>query len=495
MVHALKSSTPPERLPAFISGRRVPNSAADVFFNINPADGTLVSHIEVADRQMVDAAVEAARIAAKGPWRGFSIEKRADILRRIAAGIQARFDEFLAAEIADTGKPVSLASHLDIPRGAANFAAFADVLRQATECFTTATPEGGQALNYAIRVPVGVIAVVCPWNLPLLLMTWKVAPALACGNCVVVKPSEETPSTALLLGEVMRDAGVPDGVYNVVNGFGPNSTGEYLTSHPGVDAITFTGETKTGEAIMRAASTGVRPVSFELGGKNPGVIFADCDIDAALDTTARAIFANCGQVCLQTERLYVERPIFDRFVAGLRMKAQALRCGDPWDERTTLGPLISQTHRQKVLDFFETARSEGAQITTGGGIPEMGPGLARGFWIQPTLWTGLPETSRVVTDEIFGPCAHLCPFDDEDEAVALANASEYGLAAMLWTSDLSRAHRVSAQLESGICWVNSWFLRDLRTPFGGSKRSGIGREGGVHSLEFYSELRNVCIRI
>jgi aminomuconate-semialdehyde/2-hydroxymuconate-6-semialdehyde dehydrogenase len=489
------ADAPPSRRPAFIDGAYVAAPSAPVFDNINPADGSLISQIEAADRDLVDRAVQAARKASRGAWRGLSADKRAEVMRRIAAGIEARFDEFLAAEMRDTGKPIALASHLDIPRGAANFRAFADVMLHASESFTMTTPDGGQAINYAIRAPLGVIAVVCPWNLPLLLMTWKVAPALACGNTVIVKPSEETPSTALLLGEVMRDAGVPDGVYNVVNGFGADAAGEFLTSHPDVDGVTFTGETGTGEAIMRAAARGVRPVSFELGGKNAGLIFADCDIEAAIETTARAVFANAGQVCLQTERLYVQRPIFDQFVAGLKARAEALKPGDPWAKSTTLGPLISQEHRRKVLSYYEAARRDGAEVITGGGIPDVGEPLAGGSWIQPTLWTGLGDTASVVTEEIFGPCAHIRPFDDEEEAVTLANDSPFGLASMTWTRDVSRAHRVAGQLEAGTNWVNAWFLRDLRAPFGGTKRSGIGREGGVHSLEFYTELRNVCIKL
>ncbi|MBI3707872.1 MAG: 2-hydroxymuconic semialdehyde dehydrogenase, partial [Proteobacteria bacterium] len=358
-----------------------------------------------------------------------------------------------------------------------------------------ATPDGAGALNYAIRVPRGVIAVICPWNLPLLLMTWKVAPALACGNTVVVKPSEETPTTATMLAEVMNEAGVPSGVYNVVHGFGPNSAGEFLTRHPGVDGITFTGETRTGTAIMKAAAEGVRPVSFELGGKNASVVFADCDFDAAIEGTMRAVFANCGQVCLGTERVYVERPIFDRFVSTLKQKAEGLVRGDPFDKKTSMGPLISQEHRAKVAGYYKRAGEEGASVITGGGVPRMNAPYDRGSWIEPTIWTGLPETSPVLREEIFGPCCHVRPFDAEDEAVALANDSPYGLATAIWTQNLSRAHRVAARIEVGICWVNSWFLRDLRTPFGGAKQSGIGREGGAHSLEFYTELRNVCIKL
>uniref|UniRef100_UPI0037DA429C aldehyde dehydrogenase family protein n=3 Tax=Comamonadaceae TaxID=80864 RepID=UPI0037DA429C len=334
-----------------------------------------------------------------------------------------------------------------------------------------------------------------PWNLPLLLMTWKVGPALACGNTVVVKPSEETPATATLLGEVMNAVGIPPGVYNVVHGFGPDSAGEFLTRHPGVNGITFTGETRTGEAIMAAAAKGVRPVSFELGGKNAGIVFADADFDKAVAGITRSAFENCGQVCLGTERVYVQRPIFDRFVAALKAKAEALKPGPSEEPGVGLGPLISREHQRKVLSYYEKAVQEGATVVTGGGVPAMKGALAEGNWVQPTIWTGLPETAAVIREEIFGPCCHIAPFDTEEEAIALANATDYGLATTVWTENLGRAHRVAKRVEVGICWVNSWFLRDLRTAFGGAKASGIGREGGVHSLEFYTELRNVCIKL
>ena len=356
------------------------------------------------------------------------------------------------------------------------------------------TPDGAGALNYGVRVPKGVIAVICPWNLPLLLMTWKVGPALACGNTVVVKPSEETPATATLLGEVMNEVGMPPGVYNVVNGFGGDSTGEFLTRHPQVDAITFTGETITGTAIMKNAAVGIRDVSFELGGKNAGVVFADADFDAALDGIARATFANCGQVCLGTERVYVERPIFERFVEALAVRAKGLKFGIPQDAATGLGPMVSAQQRNKVLGYYERARQLGATVVTGGGIPDMPGELAGGYWIEPTLWTGLAENSPIIREEIFGPCAHLRPFDDEDEVIALANDTDYGLCTTVWTQAAARAHRVAEKIDVGITWVNCWFLRDLRTSFGGAKHSGIGREGGVHSLEFYTELRNVCLK-
>ncbi|HEX6705810.1 MAG TPA: 2-hydroxymuconic semialdehyde dehydrogenase [Albitalea sp.] len=479
----------------FIDNRFV-GDGPRTFEKRSPVDGRVIARVAEAGVEEVDAAVRAARAALQGEWGRLDVGKRADLLNAVADGINRRFDDFLEAEVADTGKPVSLARHLDIPRGAANFKAFADTVKGvAMEAFQTATPDGQGALNYAIRAPKGVVAVICPWNLPLLLTTWKVAPALACGNAVVVKPSEETPSTATLLGEVMDSVGLPKGVYNVVHGFGPGSAGEYLTRHPGVNAITFTGETRTGTAIMKAAADGPRAVSFELGGKNAGIVFADCDMDAAVEGIARAAFANCGQVCLGTERVYVERPVFAAFVEALKRKAEGLRPGRPEDAQTGIGPLISREHRDKVLSYYRKAVEEGATIVTGGGVPDMPAELADGAWIAPTIWTGLPETSAVVREEIFGPCCHVRPFDAEDEVVRLANDTPYGLAATIWTRDLARAHRVAARMEAGIVWVNAWFLRDLRTPFGGSKASGIGREGGVHSLEFYTEQRNICIKL
>ena len=480
----------------FINGAYTEGTSGRAFENRRPIDNALISHVCEAGRADVDAAVHAARAALNGPWSRLTLAERTEVLYAVAAGIEQRFEQFLEAEVADTGKPVNLASHIDIPRGAANFRIFADVVKNVSgEHFDMPTPDGSGALNYSLRVPKGVVAVVCPWNLPLLLMTWKVGPALACGNSVVVKPSEETPSTATLLGEVMNEAGVPHGVYNVVHGFGPDSAGEFLVSHPGVDAITFTGETVTGEAIMQRAAVGVRDVSFELGGKNPAVIFADCDLEATIEGIGRACFANTGQVCLGTERVYVERPIFDEFLAALKAKAESLTLGDPHDTATTLGPLISLEHRQKVLSYYERARADGATLITGGGIPDMASPYTQGAWVEPTIWTGLSEDSAVVREEIFGPCCHVRPFDSEEEAVRLANDTPYGLATSIWTQNAARAHRVAAQITVGITWINCWFLRDLRTPFGGAKQSGIGREGGVHSLEFYTELRNVCLKL
>lgn len=480
----------------FINGEFVSSASGKTFENRSPVDNHLIGTVHEAGQTEVDAAVSAAKNALKGEWGQFTQAQRIALLNKVADRINERFDEFLDAECLDTGKPKTMASHIDIPRGAANFKAFSETLaNHPTESFRLDTPDGTGAINTGHRTPKGVIAVIAPWNLPLLLMTWKVGPALACGNTVVVKPSEETPATTTLLGEVMNECGVPAGVFNVVHGFGPNSAGEFLTTHPDIDAITFTGETRTGEAIMQAAAVGLRNISLECGGKNPGIVFADCDLDKAVEGTMRSAFVNCGQVCLGTERVYVERPIFDAFLARMKTEVAKLKLGRPEDADANFGPLISQEHRDKVVSYYQLAVEEGATVEIGGGVPDMGEALNGGAWVEPTIWTGLADDARVIKEEIFGPCCHIRPFDSEDEVIALANDTHYGLAAAIWTENSSRAVRVAEQLEVGIAWVNSWFLRDLRTAFGGAKQSGIGREGGVHGLEFYTELKNICIKL
>lgn len=482
--------------PHFINGQFQPASSGKTFEKRSPTDNHLMGHVAEGTHEDVNAAVSAARAALDGEWGRMTVDKRVAMLHAVADGITRRFDDFVAAEEADTGQPHHVIAHAFVPRGAANFKIFADIVKNVpNESFVMDTPDGAGALNYAIRKPKGVVGVISPWNAPFLLMTWKVGPALACGNTVVVKPSEETPATATLLGEVMNEVGVPPGVYNVVHGFGPDAAGEYLTRHDEVDAITFTGETRTGTAIMKAAADGIRDVSFELGGKNAGIVFADCDFDAAVEGIFRSAFMNTGQVCLGTERVYVQRPIFERFLAALKARCEAVKYGRPSDVGSDYGPLISQEHKRKVLSYYAKAMAEGATLITGGGVPDMPTALAGGAWVQPTIWTGLPETASVVREEIFGPCCHIRPFDTEEEVTVLANANRYGLSTTLWTENLKCAHRMAAAIDVGITWVNSWFLRDLRTPFGGSKQSGIGREGGVHSLEFYTELRNVCIKL
>ena len=486
----------PSPLPVqrhFIDG--VFRETAERFPNINPVNGELICQVCEADKQTVDAAVAAARRALAGAWGQAPPSHRIAVLRDIADRIEARYDNFVSAEIRDTGKSLDQAHRIDIPRGAANFRVFADLTSShSAQCFDSETPDGGHALNYTVNKPLGVVAAICPWNLPLLLLTWKVAPALAAGNAVIAKPSEETPSSATLLAEVIAESALPAGAFNLIHGHGAEAAGEFLASHPGVDAITFTGESATGSAIMRAAADGVKPISFELGGKNAAVVFADADFDRAVEGAARSTFTNCGQVCLCSERIYVERPIFRRFVRALKEKAEGIAIGRPSDG-AEMGPLISRDHREKVLALYRMALEEGADLVCGGGIPRFGDDRDAGAFIEPTLWTGLPDDARSVSEEIFGPCAHIRPFDHESEVVDLVNNSKYGLAAALWTRNLTRAHTLAPQLDVGIVWVNDWFVRDLRTPFGGVKLSGIGREGGAHSFAFYSQPTNICIKL
>ncbi|WP_072682105.1 2-hydroxymuconic semialdehyde dehydrogenase [Arcobacter sp. LA11] len=484
-----------KKVQHYINGQFVDSQCGEFFDNYNPATNELISKVALGREYEVNAAVEAARKALTGEWGQMKLNDRIALMYEIANEMDKRFDDFLEAETLDTGKPYSIARHIDIPRGAANFKVFADTMKSvADEAYRMDTPDGKTAMNYSMRQPKGVISVISPWNLPLLLMTWKVGPALACGNTVIVKPSQVTPTTTSLLGEVMSKVGIPDGVYNVVQGKG-SITGNLITAHKDIDAITFTGETVTGEKIMKECSVGVRDVSLELGGKNPAIIFEDCDMDKAITETTRSAFANSGQVCLGTERVYVQRPIFDKFVKRLKESAQNLKLGVQNDESSDMGPLVSAAHRDKVLSYYETAVAEGANVVLGGGTPTMTGNLKDGYWVEPTIWTGLSEDATVVKEEVFGPCCHVQPFDTEEEVIKMANNSPYGLASTVFTENLDKAHRVAGQIDSGIVWINSWFLRDLRTPFGGMKGSGIGREGGHHSLEFYTELKNVCIKM
>ncbi|MGB6329489.1 MAG: 2-hydroxymuconic semialdehyde dehydrogenase [Halarcobacter sp.] len=484
-----------KKVQHYINGKFMDSQCGEFFDNYNPATAELISKVALGREPEVNAAIAAAKAALTGEWGQMKLNDRIAMMYEIANEIDRRFDDFLEAECLDTGKPYSIARHIDIPRGAANFKVFADTMKSvADEAYRSDTPDGKKMLNYSMRKPKGVIGVISPWNLPLLLMTWKVGPAMACGNTVVVKPSQVTPTTTSLLGEVMSKVGVPNGAYNVVQGKG-SITGNLITSHKDIDAITFTGETKTGEMIMDACSKGVRDVSLELGGKNPAVIFADCDIEKAISETARSVFANSGQVCLGTERVYVQRAIFDEFVNKLKEAGSKLKVGVQNDESVDMGPVVSAAHRDKVLEFYENAKKEGANVILGGGAPKMEGTLKNGFFVEPTIWTGLPETATVVKEEVFGPCCHIAPFDTEEEVIRMANDTKYGLAATVFTENLDRAHRVASQIDAGIVWINSWFLRDLRTPFGGMKGSGIGREGGHHSLEFYTELKNICIKM
>ncbi|WP_256761953.1 aldehyde dehydrogenase [Cohnella sp. WQ 127256] len=473
----------------FIDGQFVPSLNGTTFDNINPATEEKLGIVAEGGAPEVDLAVKAARRALSGPWKTMTANDRITILRRIGDLIIQRNDELARLESLDTGKPSWLSGSIDIPRSAYNFHFFSDYIRTIT---TEATQMDNVALNYAIRVPVGVVGLINPWNLPLLLLTWKLAPALAAGNTVVIKPAELTPMTATVLAEICRDAGLPNGVLNVVHGFGPDSAGAALVEHPDVNAISFTGETTTGKVIMASAAKTLKRLSYELGGKNPNVIFADSNLDEVIETTMKSSFINQGEVCLCGSRIYVERSAYEDFINKFVAKTKELIVGDPFDPKTKVGSLISQEHYERVTSYISLALEEGGTIESGGKRPE---GLNKGYFLEPTIITGLTRDCRVVKEEIFGPVVTVIPFDTEEEVLEQVNDTHYGLSASVWTNDLRRAHRVAAEIEAGIVWVNTWFLRDLRTPFGGMKQSGIGREGGLHSFEFYSELKNICIKL
>lgn len=472
----------------FINGEYVQSISGKVKDNINPATEEVISVIAQGGQEEVDAAVAAAKRALKGPWKKMTLNDRIAVIRRIGDIILERKDELARLESLDTGKPIWLSNSIDIPRAAYNFHFFADYVRSmGTEAYET----DDVALNYSLRRPVGVVGIISPWNLPLLLMTWKLAPALAAGNTAVIKPASLTPTTATLIGEICKEAGVPDGVVNIVNGSG-GLVGTALTEHKDVNAITFTGETVTGQTIMASASKTLKKLSYELGGKNPNIIFADSDLDEVIETTLKSSFVNQGEVCLCGSRIYVERSAYDEFIEKFVAKTKEMVVGDPFDPATKVGALIGKDHYERVLSFIELAKEEGGEIVCGGRRPE---GLEKGYYLEPTIITGLDRTCRVVNEEIFGPVVTVIPFDTEEDVLDQVNDTDYGLSASIWTNDLRRAHRVAREVEAGIIWVNTWFLRDLRTPFGGMKHSGIGREGGMHSFEFYTELSNVCIKL
>ena len=460
---------------------------------MNPATGEAIAKVAEADYADVDRAVAAARRAFdQGPWPRMPVAERSAILLKVAAGIRARLPELARLESLDTGKPIRESSTLDIPRSAYNFEFFAELIKYEG---TGAFPVDDRFLNYTLREPVGVAGCISPWNLPLLLLTWKLAPALACGNTVVCKPAEFTPITAAILGEIANEAGLPPGVLNIVHGFGPNAAGSAITEHPGIDSISFTGETTTGKTIVRAAAAGVREVSMELGGKAAALIFADADLDVAIPQMIRSTFLNQGEVCLASPRLLVERPIFAEFCRRYQAAAEALTFGDPLDPATSIGSLVHREHYDRVTAYIAIAKAEGARLLFGGDRPNLPPPFDRGAFLRPTAFVDVHNSMRICQEEVFGPVVTIAPFDGEDEAVALANDVKYGLAATVFTRDLQRAHRVGRRVRAGIVWINCWFVRDLRTPFGGMRESGIGREGGRLSLEFYSELKNVCIAL
>ena len=481
-------------LSNYIDGRAQVPDAGRYLSVTEPAIGADYARCPDSDDRDVQSAVAAAQRAFPG-WSALPAVDRAAMLNRIADGIEARVDEFAAAESRDSGKPFALARSLDIPRAVANLRFFAAAITQfASEAHAmNADSRGGEAINYTLRQPLGVVGCISPWNLPLYLFTWKIAPALAAGNTVVAKPSEVTPLTASMFGEVCIDAGLPPGVLNIVHGTGPGA-GQALIEHPQIKAISFTGSTRTGAAIAAHAAPKFKKLSLEMGGKNPTLVFADWDAsEANLATLVRSAFANQGQICLCGSRILVQRSIYAQFRDRFVEKVRALRVGDPGDPASDLGAVVSHAHYAKVMGHIALAREEGGTVLCGGQAVDVPGRCARGWFIAPTVIEGLSSSCRTNQEEIFGPVVTLMPFDDDDEAIALANATQYGLAASVWTTNLRRAHRVGARLESGIVWINCWMRRDLRTPFGGVKQSGVGREGGVEALRFFTETKNVCI--
>lgn len=474
----------------FIGGQMLPPASGEYFDNYNPATGKVYSRVPDSDARDVQRAVEAAQ-AAFPAWSVTSAEERSRVLIRLAELVEKRFEEFAIAETTDNGKPLWLSRSVDIPRGSKNLRFYATAILH----FATKTHAMEDvALNYTLRSPIGVVGCISPWNLPLYLFTWKIAPALAAGNCVVAKPSEITPMTAFMLSELCNDAGLPPGVLNLVHGYGAK-VGGAITEHPGIPAISFTGGTQTGATIARTAAPMFKKLSLELGGKNPTLIFADCDYEQMLKTTVRSSFANQGQICLCGSRILVERSIYEKFRNDFVAKVSALTVGNPMDETSRQGAVVSQQHFEKVLSYIELAKQEGGTVLCGGNAVQVGGDCADGWFIQPTVIEGLGPQCRTNQEEIFGPVVTLQPFDTDEEALVLANATKYGLASTVWTENLTRAHRVASYLHAGIVWINCWLLRDLRTPFGGVKQSGVGREGGFEALEFFTEPKNVCIKL
>ncbi|MDA9986604.1 aldehyde dehydrogenase [Crocinitomicaceae bacterium] len=457
--------------------------------NFDPSKGVVFSLIPDSDAEDVSLATEAAK-AAFPKWSAMTLNERSEILLRLSKGIEDRMDEFVAAESLDNGKPVSLARQVDIPRAVSNLSFFATaILHFASESHYME----GLGVNYTTRKPIGVVGCISPWNLPLYLFTWKIAPALATGNCVVAKPSEITPYSAYLLSEVAMAAGLPPGVLNIVHGLGI-SAGDAIVKHPDIKAVSFTGGTATGEYIARTAGPMFKKLSLELGGKNPNIIFADCDFEDMLSTTVRSSFVNQGQICLCGSRIFIERTIYDKFKTAFVEKVSRMKVGNPSDPSTKQGAVVSKGHMEKVLSYIALAEEEGGTILTGGNQVILDAPHDNGYYIAPTIIEGLPFDCRTNQEEIFGPVVTLCPFDTEEEVLMMANATQYGLAATVWTTNLKKAHRVADEIHAGIVWVNSWLVRDLRTPFGGVKASGVGREGGWEALKFFTEPKNIFIK-
>jgi len=480
----------PYYLENYIGGNLIGPLSGKFIENINPATGELLNHTPDSDQKDVDIAVQAASTAFQ-QWSVSSTTERFEVLNRIASLIDENLDELALAETTDNGKPLWLSKRVDIPRASANFRFFATgIMHFASESHVMED----KAVNYTLRQPIGVVGCISPWNLPLYLFTWKIAPALAAGNCVVAKPSEVSPVTAYLLAKICKDAGLPDGVLNILQGTG-NVTGEAIINHPGIKAISFTGSTRAGARIASVAAPKFKKLSLELGGKNPSLIFADCNWEKMMKTNIQSSFSNQGQICLCGSRLLVQESVYDKFKQEFVKRTKELIVGDPLEPNTKQGAVVSKMHFEKVMRSIETAKAEGGKILCGGNAVKLEGRCANGFFIEPTVIEGLGPDCQTNMEEIFGPVVTLQKFKTEEEALQLANACDYGLAGTIWTQDISRANRVAAKLEAGIIWVNCWLLRDLRTPFGGFKNSGVGREGGWEALRFFTDAKNVCVEL
>ncbi len=482
----------PKNVQHFINGEFVDSLDGKTFESISPIDNAVIAHVAEGSTADADRAIEAARRAFDdGPWPKMSPTQRRKIIHKAADNIEARLDELAAWETRDMGKPIAESRSKDVPRTAHNFRFFADFAEQQ---HTEAFPKPWEnVFTYTLRDPVGVSACISPWNFPMMLESWKVAPALAFGNTVVLKPAEQSPVTASILAECFAEAGMPEGVFNVVQGFGPDAAGERLTTHPGVDLVTFTGESATGRIIMANAAKTLKRVSFELGGKSAAIVMEDADMDRAIKGTIDGIFRNQGEVCLAGSRLLVQRSIYDEFLARYIAATEALVVGDPRDTATQIGPLVSTEHLDKVMSYIELGHQEGAKLMTGGERVTTGE-LAKGNFVAPTVFADVDNSWRIAQEEIFGPVQVVVPFDTVDDAITLANANRYGLAGQIWTNNLNTAHKVAQEVRTGTMWVNCFFIRDLRAPFGGAKDSGIGREGGKYSEEFFTESKAVVVQ-
>jgi aminomuconate-semialdehyde/2-hydroxymuconate-6-semialdehyde dehydrogenase len=480
-----------KRVLNFVYGEFQPTYSGSYLPDIGPSTGQVIAEIADSGPEDVDGAVAAASRAFPA-WRKTPAEERSRLLLRVAELIENNFEELARLESEDNGKPVALSRRMDIPRAILNFRFFATAILHAE---SRAHVTDDRALNYTLRQPLGVAGLISPWNLPLYLLSWKIAPAIASGNCCVAKPSELTPLTAGRLAELIAEAGIPPGVVNIVHGYGV-SAGRALTAHPNVPLISFTGGTKTGADVMAHAGPLFKKVSLELGGKNPNIVFADADLEQAVATSIQSSFANQGEICLCGSRLFVERTVYDEFLDRFLAATKRLRIGDPLEDATEVGALVSASHLRKVEGYIALAKEEGGEILTGGKRPaDLPERVLGGYFLEPAVIAGLDCNRRVMQEEIFGPVVTVTPFDSADEAIAFANGTRYGLSASVWTRDLQKAHRVAAAIDSGTVWVNTWLLRDLRVPFGGMKESGVGREGGFDSLAFFTEAKNVCIKL